>query len=112
MFIEIKVKPGMIKENTLIFIQLHPFPKIEERSPEYKATPKSEDLDGAPIEDLDGTPLALDPAITFGKSVSEDIDGDALSEDLDGLPCKTQFHRHRSYSFFRKVLVLSQKLRV
>ncbi|XP_025080293.1 U2 snRNP-associated SURP motif-containing protein-like isoform X1 [Pomacea canaliculata] len=66
--------------------QLHPFPKIEERSPEYKATPKSEDLDGAPIEDLDGTPLALDPAITFGKSVSEDIDGDALSEDLDGLP--------------------------
>ncbi|KAK7090443.1 U2 snRNP-associated SURP motif-containing protein-like [Littorina saxatilis] len=69
-------------------------------SPEPEEVKSVDDgLDGAPLEDLDldgaplALPLALDPPVEIIKplikslvSVPDDLDGEELSEDLDGLP--------------------------
>lgn len=53
------------------------------------------DLDGAPIEDIDGIPIDgmpfKEPASSEldGKPLDVDLDGDPLvAEDLDGMPCE------------------------
>ena len=56
---------------------------------EQPKTPEEPFLDGMPLEDLDGAPL--DAAVLDGKPILpvEDLDGEDLAEDLDGLPCKS-----------------------
>ncbi|XP_048744647.2 U2 snRNP-associated SURP motif-containing protein-like isoform X2 [Ostrea edulis] len=47
------------------------------------------DLDGAPIEDLDGLPLdskEVEIKTIDGKPLVEDLDGDSYTEELDGAP--------------------------
>ena len=55
---------------------------------EQPKSPEEPFLDGTALEDLDGAPLdiALDvkPVLPV-----EDLDGEDLTEDLDGLPCKS-----------------------
>ena len=55
---------------------------------EQPKSPEEPFLDGMALEDLDGAPLdiALDvkPVLPV-----EDLDGEDLTEDLDGLPCKS-----------------------
>lgn len=49
------------------------------------------DIDGAPIEDLDGLPLdskEVEIKTIDGKPLVEDVDGDSYTEELDGAPCK------------------------
>lgn len=47
------------------------------------------EIDGMPLDDLDGSPLTWDPASIDGVPV-DDIDGVPLEtpiDDIDGVPC-------------------------
>ncbi len=48
------------------------------------------EIDGAPLDDLDGSPMTWDPSAIDGVPV-DDIDGVPLGnsiDDIDGVPCR------------------------
>lgn len=68
---------------------------FEQQIPEQPDSEEEPDLDGAPIEDLDGIPIDglpfrdSAPCDLDGKPMDVDLDGDPLvPEDLDGMPCE------------------------